>query len=66
MRLKNWHLTFRRWLHEELQNQLRRFKTYCLDAPLMKFKIKQDGIERNLGYSLLNRHTNTYVAMSLG
>jgi len=26
MRLKNWHLTFRRWLHEELQNQLRRLQ----------------------------------------
>jgi hypothetical protein len=36
MKAKNWHLSFRRWLHEELQCQLRRlydtFYRYGLNA----------------------------------
>jgi hypothetical protein len=65
MKRKRWHITFRRWWHEDLQNQLRRLHDILIRCGTNEDKDRQNGIWKNLVCSLLNQLINCYANMNM-
>jgi len=63
MKQKRWRLTFRRWLHEDLQNQLRRLHDILIVVVQMRKKIELNSIGKNLVFSRLSRLISIFVKM---
>jgi hypothetical protein len=66
MKLKNWRLSFRRWLHEDLQSQYRRLHDMLFHMVLMLIKIMLNRTGKSLVCSWLNQLTNTCVDKIMG